>query len=302
VIATLQRLIVVVLIACLSAAIWYSISVGHWASVVAFVLLVAGVYASVLGVEFWLLHRSYPAGSAARPSSRDLVIAWMTELLISPRVFLWRQPFRASAVRDWAVDADARTGVVLVHGFVCNRGFWNPWMRGLRNLGIPFVAVTLEPPFNSIDAYPVAVDAAVRSLEAATGRTPVLVGHSMGGLALRAWRARFLPTSRGVRIVTIGSPHRGTWLARHARTRNGREMRVGSPWLHELAHAESSADYSGFLCFWSDCDNIVFPTDSATLPGADNRKVRATPHVALAFHPDVFDAVVRIVGQANADA
>ena len=48
-----------------------------------------------------------------------------------------------------------------------------------------------------------------------------------------------------------------------------------------------------FVCFWSHCDNIVFPTRSATLPGADNRHLEATPHVRMVYHPDVFAEVMR---------
>jgi len=48
------------------------------------------------------------------------------------------------------------------------------------------------------------------------------------------------------------------------------------------------------LCFWSRCDNIVFPTRNATLEGADNREVAGAPHVAMVFHPAVFAEVLRL--------
>ena len=54
-----------------------------------------------------------------------------------------------------------------------------------------------------------------------------------------------------------------------------------------------------FVCFWSRCDNIVFPTRSATLPEADNRHLRATAHVQMALHPDVIDAVLRLVNEPD---
>jgi hypothetical protein len=33
----------------------------------------------------------------------------------------------------------------------------------------------------------------------------------------------------------------------------------------------------------------------ATLPGADNRHIAGTPHVAMAFHPTVIDHVLRVL-------
>ena len=70
-------------------------------------------------------------------------------------------------------------------------------------------------------------------------------------------------------------------------------MRIGSPWLEALARDEADGAHDRFTCFWGHCDNIVFPTRSATLPGADNRHLAGTPHVAMAFHPDVFDYVLQ---------
>ena len=62
--------------------------------------------------------------------------------------------------------AQGRRGVLLVHGFVCNRGMWNPWLAApARAQGVPFVAVNLEPVFGSIDDYVAIIEAAVQRLE-----------------------------------------------------------------------------------------------------------------------------------------
>ncbi|MEO8525305.1 MAG: alpha/beta fold hydrolase [Caldimonas sp.] len=294
--ARLQRLMAFGLIAAISIWSAHAVYSGHplWALWGA--IAVAAGYAAILGLEFWLLDRSYAEDARNRPSMRQLISSWRDEVLLAPRVFLWRQPFRSNAVPDLiAPGLRGRRGVVLVHGFVCNRGLWNPWMRRYRSRNIPFVAVTLEPVFGSMDRYVADIDAAVNNVELATGLPPVLVAHSMGGLAIRAWLAHRGSAERFHHVVTIGTPHRGTWMARYGRTTNGLEMRLDSPWLRALARAESSASYARFTCFWSHCDNIVFPTASATLPGADNRHLPATPHVAMAFHPAPFDEVLRLI-------
>ena len=294
--ARIQKLIVFsIVVAVLSGAV-VAFAIGRPAWALVTPLVIAAGYAAALGIEFFWLRASYVERSADRPTIGQLLAAWLAECLVAPRVFLWRQPFRSAAVPDFVPgDAPGRRGVVLVHGFFCNRGLWSPWMGRLRAKGIPAVAVTLEPPFGSIDRYPALIEAAVGRLQAATGMAPVLVGHSMGGLAIRAWRAIAGNAGRVHRIVTIGTPHRGTAIARHARTRNGLEMRVDSPWLEQLAKAETPEGYRAFTCFWGHCDNIVFPTRGATLPGADNRHIAGTPHVAMAFHPVIFEHVVEAV-------
>ena len=174
-------------------------------------------------------------------------------------------------------------------------------MKVLRRRGIPFIAVNLEPPFGSITTYATFIDEAARSLEAATGTLPVVVAHSMGGLAVRTWLAD-CGTTRIHRVITIGTPHRGTWLARFGRALNTIEMRPASAWIRALECREGAADRSRFTCFYSNCDNIVFPTINATLRGADNRHLSATAHVQMAQHPDVMSEALKWVAAVDGAA
>jgi triacylglycerol lipase len=259
------------------------------------VLILFG-YAAVLAMEFVLLHRISRNDPAPRPSAGQLLRAWVGEVLSAPRVFCWRQPFRSMAEPDHLPsDAHGRLGIVFVHGFVCNRGLWNPWMAKLRAAGVPFVAINLEPVFGSIEHYVPLVDEAVRRMNRITGRPSLVVAHSMGGLAVRAWLRARDADALVDGVVTIGTPHQGTWLARFAMTANGREMRVDSPWLRALAEGETPSRRAQFTCFYSHCDNIAFPASTGTLPGADNRHVCGMAHVHLNFHDEVFDEVWRRV-------
>jgi triacylglycerol esterase/lipase EstA (alpha/beta hydrolase family) len=110
----------------------------------------------------------------------------------------------------------------------------------------------------------------------------------MGGLAARAWASRSGGSDRFAHIVTIGSPHQGTWLARFGRARSSRQMRIGGEWLRALEREEQSTQ-GRFTCWYSNCDNVVFPPSTATLPGADNRFLQGAAHVELAFRPEVIE-------------
>lgn len=292
--ARLQKFITIALVVCAIAwAVGFS-AIGRplWAGFGAVLILLG--YALFLGAEFVILYFVQKGDVAPRPTVRQLMSAWRSEVITAPRVFLWRQPFRSNVEPDnLPSKPDGRRGVLLVHGFVCNRGLWNPWMRELRARNIPFAAINLEPVFGSIDHYADVIDAAVARVEATTGMPVVLVGHSMGGIAIRAWRTRFDAGARIHRVVTIGSPHQGTWLARFGSTMNGREMRLQNPWLVKLATGETAEHYGRFTCFFGHCDNIVFPAASGMLPGAQNIHVPGTAHVHMAFHPQVFDEVCR---------
>jgi len=295
--ARLQGATTLLLIAIAAGWAAWSVAIGRphlaWAGAATIVL----GYGGILAIEFLMLWRSYPHSDGNRPTISQVLACWMKECAVAPRVFLWRQPFRSRVQADLlATSRGRRRGVLLVHGFLCNRGVWNPWLRRLRAADIPFVAVNLEPVFGSVDTYPSTIDRAVTALTEATGHPPVVVAHSMGGLAVRAWIARG-NEGRFHHLVTIATPHQGTRIARHGFSLNLREMAIGSPWLESLHQREDAAAYRRFTCFWSHCDNVVFPTGNATLEGADNRHLAATPHVRMVFHPSVIEEVLRLLDE-----
>lgn len=289
------------LFAALAWAAWF-FRAGSPGLAVAGALLIVFAYALFLAAEFvmlWFVNRDDESPNA---SVGQLFRAWWGEVLSAPQVFCWRQPFRADAVPDHLPPGSRRRGVVLVHGFVCNRALWNPLMSRLRDRDVPFVAVNLEPVFGSIDRYADIIEAGVRRIEAATGQAPVVVAHSMGGLATRAWLDKYQADARVHRVVTIGSPHRGTYLGRFGLAPNTRQMRLSSDWQQSLASREPAERFRHFTCFYGHCDNIVFPASTATLPGADNRHIAGIAHVHMAHHDEVFSEVLRWLGSEDAAA
>jgi triacylglycerol lipase len=262
-------------------------------------------YALILAIEMVAAAMVNRNDIAPVATAMQWMDAWWQEVRVAPKVFAWRQPFCWRSLPDSTAATDAnQRAVVLIHGFVCNRGFWLPWMQRLRAGGMPYVSVNLEPIFGSIDEYVPLIDAAVVRATALTGLPPILICHSMGGLAARVWMASAPDAMVRVdKIITIGTPHRGTWLARFSHLRNGRQMRHDCEWQQDLMareltlHPVRNADR--FTCWYSNTDNIVFPASTATLPGADNRHVPGTAHVALAFHPTVMDESLALVASAS---
>lgn len=274
------------------------------------ILLVAGLvlltlgHAAILGIETMIAAVFNRADNTPQASAAEWVRAWWQEVKVAPQIFAWQQPFRWRRLPDTSTTPPtALPAVVFIHGFFCNRGFWLSWMERLQRQGLPYVSVNLEPIFGSIDDYEEIVDDAVTRATALTGQVPILICHSMGGLAARAWLAAAPDAaSRVHKIITIGTPHRGTSLARFSHVANGRQMRRDCEWQHSLMerelelHPRRNAEL--FVCWYSNTDNIVFPASTATLPGADNRLVAGVAHVALAFHPRVMDESLAMVASA----
>jgi pimeloyl-ACP methyl ester carboxylesterase len=312
-VARIQQITSLVLIGL--ALTWFAAwsAQGQW-SIAALALLAVLPHAPALAFEMlWAAHLA--RDEAARraigseglppqtyPGKRVWLRAACHEAALAVRVFGWQQPWAHGAQPDHLpANSQGRRGVLLVHGYFCNRGFWNPWMARLRAAGIPFVAVTLEPPMADIALQARALEIARLQLLEATGFEPLMVGHSMGGLVIRSHLAEQSDElALRCEVITIGSPHHGTVLAGLASSPAALQMRPGSDFLRALAQRESTERLKRLTCYWSVCDNIVFPASHATLAGAQNIAVPDLPQVGLADAPKIFEEVLERLNNPQA--
>ena len=180
----------------------------------------------------------------------------------------------------------ARPPLLLIHGYQCNRGLWF-WLRPrLEAAGWTVATHNLEPVWGNIDDYAQGIERRIDEVLAATAAQQViLIGHSMGGLVLRAYLRRH-GSDKVARIVTLGSPHQGTRLARLGLGRNARQMRMGGSWLAALARAGAAPLPLGSVSIFSAHDNYVFPQRAcSTLEGAANVAIGGVSHLGMAFSP-----------------
>jgi hypothetical protein len=229
------------------------------------------------------LLKSRPAGSGG---------AWWRagagELAAALRVFVLRQPWTLAPPRlQPGLGQQPGIPVLLVHGYICNHRVWDQMAAALRARGHSVLAINLEPLFCSIDRYAPLVEQGVNQLCAQSGAQQVaLVGHSMGGLALRAW-LRTHGSSRAARVITLGTPHAGTRIAPHAPSANGQQMVWHSRWLQDLAASESPATRALLRIALTPQDNIVYPQREQVLPGAPVTVFDGLGHLQLCLAPAV---------------
>ena len=199
-------------------------------------------------------------------------IRWLRSLLFEyaamVRASVWQLPWASTAqVAMPAAGATMRTPVLLVHGYLCNHGVWDAMAHQLHNAGHPVMQIDLEPVFAPIDSYAPQVEQAVSELCHQTGAAKVaLIGHSMGGVVIRAWMRAF-GTARVDRVITLGTPHAGTQIARRTRTPNGQQMVWRNAWLQELEKSESPQTRALMRIALTPQDHIVYPQREQVLPG-----------------------------------
>lgn len=205
------------------------------------------------------------------------------EIFSAIALFLVILPFERLFMGSDAIGKlpPGRTPVLLVHGYMCNRGFWWMFRRWLRAEGFAVATVTLETPVSGIDSLADALHTRIEALLAETGASRVaLVTHSMGGLVARAY-ARKHGWGRVERFVTLAGPHAGTVIAWFGIGRNGAEMRPRSAWIEALNREPKPP--VPVTTIWSAGDEIIAPQDSSRLPGAREIVLPAMGHLAMAF-------------------
>ena len=216
----------------------------------------------------------------------------------------WHMP-RAQA-RSRVYPDTAYPPVLLLHGYGCNSGYWASLAPMLDAARISHATLDLEPLTGDIDDYAERIEEAAGRLCAQAGaRQLIVVAHSMGGLAARAWM-RVHGADRVARLVTLGTPHHGTCLAAFGLGINAGQMRrmgVAGPecaWLTALAGAEQAAVRARITSIYSHHDNIIAPQTSSELPGARNIAFGGVGHVALGHDRRVLAAVLREIDALRA--
>jgi len=182
-----------------------------------------------------------------------------------------------------------RPPLLLVHGYGCSRAAWW-WLRHrLEVRGWVVATINLEPIYTDIEHYVEPLARRIDEVLAATGAARlILVGHSMGGLVVRAYLRRY-GAEKVTRVVTLGTPYGGSELARIGFGANGRQMVPGNDWLTRLAEDDVSVETT---TLFSPHDNYVMPQTNLILAGAQRHALDGLGHLAMLYSPRVADALL----------
>lgn len=246
----------------------------------------------------WRTAGSVPLGPAEflRQVARETG-AFLRLFVLGPVLQAWLAP------RDPDRTVHGATPVLFVHGLYCNAGVWHSQLAHLREAGAAnLFCLNLGPPFASINRFAHQLDERVDEVMRACGTSKViLVAHSLGGLAARAWCARLGGSARLARLVTIGSPHHGSRLAQLVPGTCAAEMVPGSEWLLQLEADERHAPALPATCILSRHDSMVAPQDSALLAGASVLALERLGHFELLLDPAVHSRVAAEIAAARSE-
>jgi pimeloyl-ACP methyl ester carboxylesterase len=192
----------------------------------------------------------------------------------------------------------SRRPVVLVPGYLMNSSAWTFMAAYLDRRGWGRVHPINNRPFNGrIELFAEHLGREVERICQATGADTVdVVGHSMGGIVAAHWILHHEGGKRVNRLVTLGSPLRGTKMATFAFLREGRDMFPDSECILGLGPLPCPSTH-----VWSEQDHLVIPTENALADWApDHVQLPWLGHMEMLTNLKAFRAVADALDPATA--
>lgn len=263
------------------------------------------------------LLRRTPAAVAAEARAAGQELVWLTAHaltypagLLAEQVAMEDSRYRIdtlSPLTRGLILADigaAGRPVVLVHGIGDNRSAFTILRRTLRRRGFGrIVTVNYSPLTSDVRTAAAELGRHVERVCRQSGYEQVfLVGHSLGGIIARYYVQCLAGDDRVSTLVTLGSPHAGSQLARMAPLLVGRQLRPNSELMRELAGPARCS--TRFVAIYSDRDEVVVPHRSARLDHPDlsvsRLQVHGVGHLSLLVNSSVAHAIAAaLTGEAG---
>jgi hypothetical protein len=173
--------------------------------------------------------------------------------------------------------------VVLVHGLGHNAGAWSTLGTRLGVAGFFELTAVTYGLGDDISSIATRIADRVHAVVGTSSAARVhLIGHSLGGVAIRYWYDVLGGEALAGAVVTLGAPHLGTiWTHLPLLVQSARDVAVDSTVSTTLR--ESSARHDRWTTIGGTFD-LVVPPSRAHLPDAENIDV-AAGHAGLLSSP-----------------
>ena len=114
----------------------------------------------------------------------------------------------------------------------------------------------------------------------------------MGGLVARYYVQRLAKAASVYHLITVASPHQGTWMAYLSGNPGARQMRPGSEFLRELDANCAELQEVRFTSIWTPFDLMIVPPRSARTTHAKSIPVRVVAHAWMMRDQQVIQTIL----------
>lgn len=206
--------------------------------------------------------------------------------------------------RRWLPEprvGDPGPPVLFVHGVFHTASAWLCFVRWFRRAGHASLYVWTYASFRT--DFPVLLDELETRVRAVQARHPghkvVLVGHSLGGLLIRALLSRPGAGDLAAAAVTLGTPHQGSVLAGLGFSTLARGLKFRGSLIKRIEAAEAPPPVPA-LSIYTPVDNMVIPPEGARIRSAGWMELETEPvsHVWLLYHKPAAEAALAFIDSA----
>ncbi|AFY45898.1 triacylglycerol lipase [Nostoc sp. PCC 7107] len=169
--------------------------------------------------------------------------------------------------------------VLLIHGISDTEAVFRKMRNYLQDKGWSVYALNLVP--NNGDVGLDILAQQVADYIAATfapEQTLDIVGFSMGGIVSRYYVQRLGGIERVQRLITISSPHHGTYVAYGSWRPGCEQMRTHSNFLKDLNSDAVMLKQLNFTSIWTPYDLMIVPAKSSQMPIGTEVIIPAASH------------------------
>ncbi|UZP68412.1 alpha/beta fold hydrolase [Desulfovibrio mangrovi] len=241
---------------------------------------------------FWYEEGSRPYGphpgvcTRATCILRGLIMSFFSMLFVTISYPLGFVPDRLMFGKRGTASPE-NPPILLVHGLYHNASAWLAYRRWFKQAGFTNShAFTYFSFFTRFETLLSKLEEEVAALEKRHPSTkPILVGHSLGGLLIRAWLSEGDNEQRVAGVITLGTPHQGSKLAGLGAGALSRSLIFRGPLIRTI-EANDIAPSIPCYSLSSALDNMVLPQEGLHIRNASWIEERApqVSHIAMLFH------------------
>ncbi len=191
---------------------------------------------------------------------------------------------------------EKRNPIILIHGLWNNSSIFSSISSKLDDIGIEYFAPTLKHSYGMtsiIDLTSILNELILEKY--GLEKELDILGFSMGGIIGRYWLQKFKGYKRTRRFISIGSPHKGTFIAQLVPKfpfRGISEMKIKSKFLRELAKNDFLLDDIECINFFTYWDLMVFPSWWTNLNLGKKISVKVYKHRNLVRNNSVVEMII----------
>ena len=191
---------------------------------------------------------------------------------------------------------EKRNPIILIHGLWNTSSIFSSITSKLDDIGIEYFAPTLKHSYGMTSILDLTNKLNELILEKYDLEKEIdILGFSMGGIIGRYWLQKFNGHKRTRRLISIGSPHKGTLMAQLVPEypfRGISEMKINSRFIRELANNDFFLDGIECISFFTYWDLMVFPGWWTNLNLGKKISVKVFKHRNLVSNKTVIDKII----------